>query len=70
MNQVLPKGWSIESFSIDGLSPEALVIAATVAGLIAVAAVIGLMIVLLRSREKPPVEDPAMVGVQTAPPPG
>jgi DNA recombination protein RmuC len=66
MNQVLPKGWSIESFSIDGLSPEALVIAATVAGLIAVAAVIGLMIVLLRSREKPPVEDPAMVALRSA----
>jgi DNA recombination protein RmuC len=66
MNQVLPKGWSIEGFSIDGLSPEALVIAATVAGFIAVAAVIGLVIVLLRSREKAPVEDPAMVALRSA----
>src|ERR1700722_18576835 len=61
MNQILPKGWSIEGLSIDGLSPEAFVVAAIGVGVIAIAAVVGLAIMLLRARPKAPAEDPAMV---------
>jgi DNA recombination protein RmuC len=66
MNQVLPKGWSLEGLSIDGLSPEAFLVVAMLAGLVVVAAVIGLAVALLRSRQKEPVEDPAMVALRSA----
>jgi DNA recombination protein RmuC len=66
MNQVLPKGWSIEGLSIEGLPPEAFVVAAIAAGVIAVAAIVGLAIMLLRARPKAPVEDPAMVALRSA----
>ena len=58
MNQGLPKGWSIEGLTIEGLSPEAFMIVAIGAGLIAVAAVAVLAIVLWRSRHKAPAEGP------------
>jgi DNA recombination protein RmuC len=66
MNQVLPKGWSLEGLSIDGLPPEAFLVVAMLAGLVVVAAVIGLAVALLRSRQKEPVEDPAMVALRSA----
>jgi DNA recombination protein RmuC len=66
MNQGLPKGWSIEGLSIEGLPPEAFLIVAIVAGLIVVAAVTGLAIMLWRSRHKPPTEDPAMAALRSA----
>lgn len=58
MNQGLPKGWSIEGLSIEGLSPEAFLIVVIVTGLIAVAAVMVLAIMLWRSRQTTPAEDP------------
>ena len=58
MNQVLPKGWSLEGLTIEGLSPEAFLIVAIVAGLLAVALLTGLAILLWRPRQRPPVEDP------------
>jgi DNA recombination protein RmuC len=58
MNQVLPKGWSLEGLTIEGLSPEAFLIVASVAGLFAVALLTGLAIMLWRSRPAVPVEDP------------
>jgi DNA recombination protein RmuC len=66
MNQVLPKGWSIDGLSIDGLSSEAFLVVAMVAGLVVIAAIIGLVIVLLRSRQKAPAEDPALAAIQSA----
>jgi DNA recombination protein RmuC len=54
MNQVLPKGWSLEGLTIEGLSPEAFLIVAIVASLFAV----GLAILLWRPRQRPPAEDP------------
>ena len=59
MNQGLPKIWSIEGLSIEGLSPEAFLIVAIATGLIVFAAVILLTIALWRSRQPAaPVEDP------------
>lgn len=58
MNQGLPKGWSIEGLSIEGLSPEAFSIVVTAAGLVAFAAVMLLAIMLWRSRQTAPAEDP------------
>jgi DNA recombination protein RmuC len=58
MNQVLPKGWSLEGLTIEGLSPEAFLIVAIVAGLFAVALLTGFAILLWRPRQRPPVEDP------------
>ena len=58
MNQVLRKGWSLEGLTIEGLSPEAFLIVAIVAGLLAVALLTGLAILLWRPRQRPPVEDP------------
>jgi DNA recombination protein RmuC len=58
MNQVLPKGWSLEGLTIEGLSPEAFLIVAIVAGLFAVALLTGLAIMLWRSRPSAPVVDP------------
>jgi DNA recombination protein RmuC len=58
MNQVLPKGWSLEGLTIEGLSPEAFLIVAIVAGLFAVALLTGLAIMLWRPRRRPLVEDP------------
>ena len=58
MNQVLPKGWSLEGLTIEGLSPEAFLIVAIVASLFAVALLTGLAILLWRPRQRPPVEDP------------
>jgi len=66
MNQLLPKGWSIEGLSIDGLSPEAFLVVALVAGLVVVATIGGLAILLFRSRPKAPVEDPAMAALRSA----
>ena len=59
MNQGLPKIWSIEGLSIEGLSPEAFLIVAIATGLIVFAAVTLLTIALWRSRQPAvPVEDP------------
>jgi DNA recombination protein RmuC len=58
MNQGLPKGWSIEGLSIEGLSPEAFLIVVIVTGLIAFAAVALLAIMVWRSRQRAPAEDP------------
>ena len=58
MNQGLPKGWSIEGLTIEGLSPEALLIVAIATGLIVFAAVTWLTIALWRSRHATPAEDP------------
>jgi DNA recombination protein RmuC len=58
MNQVLPKGWSLEGLTIEGLSPEAFLIVAIVAGLFAVALLTGLATLRWRPRQRPPVEDP------------
>jgi DNA recombination protein RmuC len=58
MNQVLPKGWSLEGLTIEGLSPEAFLIVAIVTGLFAVAFLTGLAIMLWRPRPAAPVEDP------------
>jgi DNA recombination protein RmuC len=67
MNQMLPKGWSIEGLSIDGLSPEAFLVIAMVAGAVVIAAIVGLAVVLLRPRrQEEPTEDPAMVALRSA----
>jgi len=66
MNQGVPKGWSIEGLSIEGLSPEAFAMVAIAAGVIAVAAVTVLAIMLWRSRQKAPAEDPAMAALTRA----
>ena len=58
MNQGLPKIWSIEGLSIEGLSPEAFLIVAIATGLIVFAAVTWLTIALWRSRRATPAEDP------------
>jgi DNA recombination protein RmuC len=58
MNQGLPKGWSIEGLSIEGLPPEAFLMVVIVAGVIAFAAVTVLAIMLWRSRQTVPAEDP------------
>ena len=58
MNQVLPKGWSLEGLTIEGLSPEAFLVVAIVAGLFAVALLTGLALMLWRARPVAPVEDP------------
>jgi DNA recombination protein RmuC len=58
MNQGLPKIWSIEGLSIEGLSPEAFLIVAIATGLIVFAAVTVLTIALWRSRREAPAEDP------------
>ena len=58
MNQGLPKGWSLDGLSIEGLPPEAFVIVAIVAGAVAVAILIGLVIMVRRVRPAAPVEDP------------
>src|ERR1700760_3705413 len=67
MNQMLPKGWSIEGLSIDGLSPEAFLVVAMVAGAVVIAAIVGLAVGLLRPRRpEEPTEDPAMVALRSA----
>jgi DNA recombination protein RmuC len=58
MNQGLPKGWSIEGLTIEGLSPEAFLMVAIAAGVIVFAAVCVLAVVLWRSRQRLPAEDP------------
>jgi DNA recombination protein RmuC len=58
MNQGLPKGWSIEGLSIDGLSPEVFLIVAIAAGIVAMTVVAVLAFVLWRSRRAAPAEDP------------
>ena len=58
MNQGLPKGWSIEGLTIDGLSPEAFVIVALAAGALVMTVVAVLAFVLWRARHAAPAEDP------------
>ena len=58
MNQGLPKGWSIEGLTIDGLSPEAFVIVALAAGALVMTVVAVLAFVLWRARRAAPAEDP------------
>ena len=58
MNQGLPKGWSIEGLTIDGLSPEAFVVVALAAGALVMTVVAVLAFVLWRARRAAPAEDP------------